>query len=81
MSWAKFVSTIHIVSQRFVEKLGRRPTPPGYKGEFNRPIIPFLAFQVSRAGLFYGLSTGEFCPLPLFPSLCSGPGVSPIDEP
>jgi hypothetical protein len=24
--------------------------------------------QVSRAGLFYGLSTGEFCPLPLFPS-------------
>jgi hypothetical protein len=24
--------------------------------------------QVSRAGLFYGLSTGEFCPLPLIPS-------------
>jgi len=24
--------------------------------------------QVSRAGLFYGLSTGEFCPLPLFPA-------------
>jgi len=28
--------------------------------------------QVSRAGLFYGLSTWEFCPLPLFPSHALG---------
>jgi len=28
--------------------------------------------QVSLAGLFYGLSTGEFCPLPLFPSHALG---------
>jgi hypothetical protein len=25
-----------------------------------------------RAGLFYGLSVGEFCPLPLFPSATLG---------
>ena len=32
----------------------------------------FLLLRGSQAGLFYGLSTGEFCPLPLFPSRSLG---------
>jgi hypothetical protein len=32
----------------------------------------FLRSKGSRAGLLYGLSTGEFCPLPLFPSHALG---------
>jgi hypothetical protein len=37
-----------------------------------RIMALFLLLQGSQAGLFYGLSTGEFCPLPLFPSLTLG---------
>lgn len=37
---------------------------------------PRLA-RLRWAGLFYGLSTGEFDPLPLFPSHSLGPGVCP----
>ena len=39
-----------------------------------RIMVLFFSFrgrlrgQGSQAGLFYGLSTREFCPLPLFPS-------------
>jgi hypothetical protein len=33
-----------------------------------RIMILLLLLRGSQAGLFYGLSTGEFCPLPLFPS-------------
>jgi hypothetical protein len=47
-------------------------------------LKPFLRFQDSRPGLFYDLSTGEFCPLriPLAPSIGSGLGaaVSPADK-
>jgi hypothetical protein len=28
-----------------------------------KPVISFLRFRGSRAGLFYGLSAREFCPL------------------
>jgi len=45
----------------------------------------FLRFRASRPGLFYDLSTGEFCPLriPLALSASSGLGaaVSPADKP
>jgi hypothetical protein len=37
-----------------------------------KAMEPFLLFRVSRAGLFCGLSAGEFCPLPLFPSASLG---------
>jgi hypothetical protein len=44
-----------------------------YMGTIHGKVAePFLTFQGSRAGLFYGLSMGEFCPLPLFPSATLG---------
>jgi hypothetical protein len=40
-------------------------------------VGPFLAFQGSRAGLFYDLSARETCPLHRSPRVRSGPGLPP----
>jgi hypothetical protein len=39
----------------------------------------FLRFRVSRPGLFYDLSAGEFCPLRI-PLAKLGAAVSPTDK-
>jgi hypothetical protein len=53
-------------------------------------MIPFLHYSGSRAGRFYGLSAGEFCPLripldkPLGRELGAerlGAAASPTDKP
>jgi len=42
-------------------------------------LRPFLRFRGSRPGLFYDLSTGEFCPLRI-PLDKLGAAVSPADK-
>ena len=47
---------------------------------FTRGMELFLRSEAPRLVFSDYLSTEEFCPLPLFPSLRSGPWVSPIDK-
>jgi hypothetical protein len=49
-------------------------------GRIREGLEPFLAFQGSRAGLFYGLSARETCLLRRSPRIHSGPGLPPTDK-
>jgi hypothetical protein len=51
---------------------GQQPYKDTLKSQCREATGHFLKYRSSRAGLFYGLSMGEFCPLPLFPSTSLG---------